>query len=76
MLKRFYILIVFCSAFLSANTQQDSLVALYDTLPLEVTSINKDLLEKYKNDPTFDYAITEEQRTWFDDLKSWLVMIS
>lgn len=57
-----------------ANTiaQQDSLIVKYDTERLEPKKISEEDLNKFKNDPKFDYEIIESNPTWWDDFLTWL----
>ncbi|WP_226968018.1 DUF4129 domain-containing protein [Zobellia roscoffensis] len=45
---------------------------VYDTVPLQVKTISEDELNKFYEDDAFQYEITEAERTWWDDFKSWL----
>ncbi|MGB6152132.1 MAG: DUF4129 domain-containing protein [Pricia sp.] len=59
----------------SAHTpdkQNDSTAITYDTAPLDIKQIKADDLQKYKDDKAFDYEMTEDKITWWDDFTTWL----
>lgn len=51
---------------------QDSIAVTYEAAPLEVKKIENGDLEKYRDDPAFDYEVVKAQRTWWDDFTEWL----
>ncbi len=72
-MQRFLLLsfILFFGLF-NTNAQQDSLTVKYDSKRLEVQKISEEDLNKFKEDPKFDYEIVESNPTWWDDFKTWL----
>ncbi|CAM4193311.1 DUF4129 domain-containing protein [Zobellia roscoffensis] len=67
----FLLLLILCCVGIT-SAQQDSLRIVYDTVPLQVKTISEDELNKFYEDDAFQYEITEAERTWWDDFKSWL----
>lgn len=52
--------------------QQDSTAVQYDTARLDVQEVSEEDLQKYQNDPKFDYEIIESNPTRWDDFKTWV----
>ncbi|SHJ83901.1 DUF4129 domain-containing protein [Pseudozobellia thermophila] len=55
----------------TAYAQQDSIAVAYDKTPLNLRHISDDDLQKYRNDPDFNYEIVNSDPSWWDDLKTW-----
>lgn len=68
----FFFLIFWFLSTSSTFGQNDSVPINYDTAPLHIKKISDDDLQKYKNDPKFDYEIVKVESTWWDDFKTWL----
>jgi len=70
--------IVFLVTFLFLNTsfsfgQNDSLKVDYDKSTIEIKEITREDIEKYKNDPKFDYEIVKtDNPSWWDNFKTWI----
>ena len=52
--------------------QRDSTSITYDSATLQIRQIDEAILQKYRDDPTFDYVVEELERTWWDDFTAWL----
>jgi len=66
----FIFLLFFCA--ISTLAQQDSTAVIYDMAPLQVKQIDGEDLQKYQEDESFNYEIIKTDRTWWDNLKTWL----
>ncbi len=72
MQKPFLLFCLFMLCAFAARAQKDSTAITYDTAPLEVKQIDKENLQKYQDDPAFDYEVTQAEHTWWDNFMTWL----
>ncbi|MCL5245993.1 DUF4129 domain-containing protein [Cellulophaga sp. 20_2_10] len=57
---------------LTAYSFQDSTAVQYDDAPLYVKKITKEDLQKYKEDPKYDYTLEKADNSWWENLKTWV----
>lgn len=62
---------IFC-ILMPGRAQVDSLKVDFDTEQLDVSQVSESDLERYRNDPKFDYELVESNPGWWDDFKAWL----
>lgn len=72
MQRLYFLFFLIFHVLVPSHAQEDSLAVDYDTERLDVRQITDGDLEKFKNDPKFDYEIVESNPTWWDDFKAWL----
>lgn len=72
-MQRFFLLLFFFSyGMFHTLAQSDSLAVKYDEARLEVQEISEEDLNKFKDDPKFDYEIVDTNPSWWDDFKTWV----
>lgn len=72
----YFLMLVFCSLPSFANVQQDTLatesVIKNDRQTgLQPVQFDQNQLEKYKNDPAFDYQTAKQEPNWWEQFKQW-----